>query len=328
MPLDTGVLEFDLNRGQQAQARRPRFTLDPSLSVGAGLKLARETLGLSLDQVEELTRVRARQLTAIETNDQTQLPSRPFAIGYVRAYAKAVGLDADSTAARYRMENPSPDDALHSPSGVAHQKPPPNRLVAAGIGAIVLAVVGWNIFRHTDDMPRKDGAVTQARSTGGAPAPAATGPFHAGAPPPAPPEASIPAPYVTPGLDAATAGGGSADAAIAAAQAARASGQAAATNAIDAPTIGAPFVAQGAIYGPTQGASNVIIQARKSISLEVRGAGGVVYFARQLAAGEAYRVPAHAGLSAEVSNPASAELFVNGVSQGLFQQPVVPLKVG
>jgi hypothetical protein len=89
-----------------------------------------------------------------------------------------------------------------------------------------------------------------------------------------------------------------------------------------------PFVAQGAVYGPAAGASPLIIQARKSISLEVRGPGGVVYFARQLAAGEAYRVPALGGLTAQVSNPADAELFVGGVSHGTFTQDQMPLNIG
>ena len=57
----------------------------------------------------------------------------------------------------------------------------------------------------------------------------------------------------------------------------------------------------------------------------MRGAGGAVYFARELSAGEAYRVPALPGLTAEVSNPASAELFENGVSKGLFTAAQIPL---
>ena len=47
---------------------------------------------------------------------------------------------------------------------------------------------------------------------------------------------------------------------------------------------------------------------------------------RELAAGEAYRVPALPGLTAEVSNPASAELFENGASKGSFTAAQMPLK--
>jgi hypothetical protein len=62
------------------------------------------------------------------------------------------------------------------------------------------------------------------------------------------------------------------------------------------------------------------------VLLEIHGPDGAVYFARQLAAGEAYRVPNLNGLTAEVSNPANAELFEGGVSKGVLTQPQTELK--
>jgi cytoskeletal protein RodZ len=283
--------------------------LDPHLDIGTALKTARESLGLSIEEIAIETRVRARHLAAIETGDLDKLPSRPFTIGYVRAYAKALGVDADSTASRYRTDFPSPDDELHTPLGVRPSRRPTGRsgLLMSLAGIAVLAVIGWNVALHAMSLaPKKTAAaphvmaVAHTNAVSGAP-------FNALAPLPAPPEATAPAPYITPvvGPDGA-----------------------AATNAVAKPvdTSSQPFVQQGTIYGPTTGASNLIIQARKSISLEVRGPGGTVYFAHQLAAGEAYRVPALPDLTAEVSNPASAELFEGGVSKGLFTQPQTPLK--
>ena len=63
-------------------------------------------------------------------------------------------------------------------------------------------------------------------------------------------------------------------------------------------------------------ASGITLHATKPASLIVRGAGGAVYFARQLAAGEAWRAPALAGLTIDVSNPAAMEVFAGGVSRG------------
>nr|MBA3810945.1 helix-turn-helix domain-containing protein [Caulobacteraceae bacterium] len=88
---------------------------------------------------------------------------------------------------------------------------------------------------------------------------------------------------------------------------------------------GAPFVAAGAVYGATGAGSGVILQARKPTSLIVRGPGGVVYFARQLAAGEAWRAPAMAGLVADAANPASIEVFAGGASRGALMQSQTPL---
>jgi cytoskeleton protein RodZ len=305
MPLDSGIVA-DGPGLDKASARRARLALDPNLEIGAALKAARQGSGLSLDEISEITRVRARHLEAIESAQMELLPSRPFTIGYVRAYAQALGLDADATAARFRSEHPSPDDELRSPVGLGHDNAARNGGLAALAVLVVVAVVGWNVSRHVMAAPQhKRLAVAPSHAAALAQVNAATtGPFSVNTPLPAPPEATAPAPYVTPVA-------GASNAVVTPAQA-------------EGPP--APFVAQGAIYGPTAGASGLIIQARKSISLEVRGPGGVVYFARQLAPGEAYRVPALPNLTAEVSNPASAELFEGGVSKGIFTQPQMPLK--
>ncbi|HEX3408062.1 MAG TPA: helix-turn-helix transcriptional regulator [Caulobacteraceae bacterium] len=309
MPLDTGAFADKAEAGQAAPAARPKIVLDPTIPIGAALRTARQTLGLSLIEISESTRVRERHLTAIEAGQIDQLPSRPFTIGYVRAYAKALGLDADATAARYRAEFPSPDDELHTPVGVQHNKPARSKLWLALGGAAVLAIVGWNVAVHVMARPAPPAPVVpsaHAMAVAHANSAQNNGPFAVDTPLPAPPEATAPAPYVTP-----------------------------VANTIGAPTVVAkpdvgeakPFVAQGTVYGTAAGASSMIIQARKSISLEVRGPGGVVYFARQLAAGEAYRVPALPGLTAQVSNPADAELFVGGVSRGPFTQDQMPLNI-
>jgi transcriptional regulator with XRE-family HTH domain len=309
MPLDTGAFADRAEAGRSAPASpRPRIVLDADMPIGAALRTARQSQNLSLAAISETTRVRERHLAAIESGQIDQLPSRPFTIGYVRAYAKALGLDADATAARFRTEFPSPDDELHTPVGVQHNKPARSKLWLMLGGVAVAAIVGWNVAVHVMARPAQAGpAVATARAMALSHANSAqNGPFTVDAPLPAPPEATAPAPYVTP----------------VATNAAGAPPAAGAANAADPPR---PFVAQGAVYGSAAGASALIIQAKKSISLEVRGPGGVVYFARQLSAGEAYRVPALSGLTAEVSNPASAELFVGGVSKGPFAQPQTPL---
>jgi cytoskeletal protein RodZ len=306
MPLDTGALAEGPRPGAE-QIKRPRLSLDTTVGIGAALAAARKTVGLSLDDISETTRVRVRHLEALEAGRLDLLPSRPFTIGYARAYARALGLDADAVAARFRTEHPSPDDfELRTPVGVRHEKQRSyNGLIVALIGVAAVAVIGWNVAQHVLAAPAPKGAaVTPGHAAALAQANTAVGgPFNLQAPLPAPPEATAPAPYITPvaGSD---------------------------TNATAPanPANAEPFTQQGHIYASVGAASQLIIQARKSISLEVRGPGGVVYFARELAAGEAYRVPALPNLTAEVSNPASAELFEHGVSKGVFTAPQMPLK--
>src|SRR5580704_55443 len=102
MPLDTGLFPDVERAAAEPQARRSRVALAEGVPVGAALREVRESLGLTLDQISEITKVRARHLESIEAGQPDQLPSRPFTIGYVRALAKALGLDADAVASRYR----------------------------------------------------------------------------------------------------------------------------------------------------------------------------------------------------------------------------------
>jgi hypothetical protein len=61
------------------------------------------------------------------------------------------------------------------------------------------------------------------------------------------------------------------------------------------------------------------------MSLVVRGAGGAVLFARQLAAGEAWRAPDTAGLTADVDVPAAVEVYVQGRAVGPLTSAQTPL---
>jgi len=65
--------------------------------IGAALKAAREARGLSLRDVAEATRIRQSYVEALEAMRLEELPSRPFTIGYVRAYAGLLGLDGEIT---------------------------------------------------------------------------------------------------------------------------------------------------------------------------------------------------------------------------------------
>ena len=128
-------------------------------------------------------------------------------------------------------------------------------------------------------------------------------------------ESTTPTPYETPGLDIATAAGGSSDAVEAAKKAAAANPKAAPEATQPLPPT---FIPRGTVYGAAPGASTIVLQARKGASLIVRGQGGPVYFARQLSMGEAYRVPNLKGLNLEVSDPHAFQVFVGGQSKGLM----------
>jgi hypothetical protein len=65
------------------------------------LKKARETRGITLDDVSLTTKIGTRFLRAMEEEHFEQLPGGIFNKGFVRAYARCIGIDEDQTVADY-----------------------------------------------------------------------------------------------------------------------------------------------------------------------------------------------------------------------------------
>ncbi|MFZ0481545.1 MAG: RodZ domain-containing protein [Terriglobales bacterium] len=70
-------------------------------SFGEKLKLEREKRKITLDQISSTTKIGTRMLQALEDEKFNQLPGGIFNKGFVRAYARTLGLDEDQTIADY-----------------------------------------------------------------------------------------------------------------------------------------------------------------------------------------------------------------------------------
>lgn len=299
MPLDTGAIPPDM----LATHVEDEATVAPSLEtlafasgahIGEGLKAAREAKGLTLQDIADATRVRRQYLANIEAMEIAQLPSRPFAIGYVRAYARVLEIDEERVITRFKQDAPAPDDDLRAPVGVSTERDPRIGLIIFGATIVVGAIVLWNLAQR--------GMAAKAP-----PAPAAVeAPLAAPPPPaqvalgealPAPVESTIPPPYVTPGLEAVTAPDG-APAVISQTP----------ETLPEAPVMDP----RAAAFGAPPEQSVITLRARKSASLIVRGADGAPSFVRQLAASEVYRVPMEPGLILEVSDQTAFDVTIRG----------------
>lgn len=314
MPLDTGAVADRLDSSLEGGAladRGPPPTLNTPGTLGEVLRAMRLYRRLDLDDLSEVTRIRVGYLAAIEHMRVDQLPSRPFALGYIRAYAQSLGLDGDLAVARFKVETGDGAEPLRAPVGVRRETDPRLKILAAVGAVVIVAILAWNIARRLPlDHPFAHKAAPRAAAVaagGSARSAAPSGPLALGAPLPAPAESTTPQPYVTPGLENALGP-----------SAAQAAAQSAAAN---AQPVGSPFVANGTVYGVPAGQSNLVIQARKGASLVVHGADGSVYFARELAAGEAYRAPMIGGLSIDVSEPEDFNVYVGGVLKGPMTSP-------
>lgn len=62
---------------------------------GRRLRSTRQQLGLSVDDIASELRLSALQIRALENDDWSQLPGTTYARGYLKSYARLLGLDAD-----------------------------------------------------------------------------------------------------------------------------------------------------------------------------------------------------------------------------------------
>lgn len=175
---------------------------DPSAPIGPGPKLraARTAMNVEIREVADALNLPAATIEAIEANDYAAMPSRVFARGYVRAYAKLVELDADGVVDAFSQAS-APQQPLAGASATSinveesttlserlgawrtalenrvREKPLAALGVLAG-GLLVLFIVLWLLLSGTASPDASAGAVGTAadRPTvvrpGTAPAPA------------------------------------------------------------------------------------------------------------------------------------------------------------
>jgi cytoskeletal protein RodZ len=72
-------------------------------SFGEELRREREIRGISLKEIADATKISKRFLDAIERNDHKTLPAPVFTRGFVREYARYLGLSAEEMVNRYNF---------------------------------------------------------------------------------------------------------------------------------------------------------------------------------------------------------------------------------
>jgi cytoskeleton protein RodZ len=115
--------------------------------VGELLQERREELGLDLDEIGAMLRIKPTYLAALEQGRTHDLPGPTYAIGFVRAYAEFLGLEASPVLARFKAEaagvTARPDLALPVPLG--ERSVPGGALVLV---ALIVALCGYGIWYY------------------------------------------------------------------------------------------------------------------------------------------------------------------------------------
>jgi TonB family protein len=124
--------------------------------AGAWLAAAREASGLALGEAADKTHIKEQHLEAIEKLDLSALPARPYAIGFVRAYADFLGLPSDEVVERFKedagfaVSKPVESEKFEDVERAAPEEKPELSLLAM---VAILAFVLWCVWQIT--LPRE-----------------------------------------------------------------------------------------------------------------------------------------------------------------------------
>ena len=250
-------------------------------SAGEALRRKREALGLDLDDVAAVLRIKSRYLAGLEAGRPDELPGTSYALGFMRTYASYLGLDADELFRRFKQGSPrlAARSDLSFPIALDDRAMP---RVGALVTAAILAVCGYGAWYFSSTVPA-------SRVERVAPVPAellldtvVSQPKEA---PAAPPSSGN-----TPGSTYPI-GAGSDTASLA---------------------VKAPATGSASVPGPAQISTGIIVHATADSWIEIRDARRSVLVARVLKAGESYRVPDQPRLSMRTGNAGGIEITCDG----------------
>lgn len=119
-----------------------------SKRTGSMLANARIAAGLELADIARETRVPLRHLKALEADSHDDLPALPYAIGFVKSFARAVKLDPEAVANQFRGET---SKSAHIPTSVSmepldERRLPSRLLVIASIVVVVGIIAGLSAW--------------------------------------------------------------------------------------------------------------------------------------------------------------------------------------
>jgi len=305
-------------------------------TIGQLLRETREGIGSDLNRVATALRIRAAYLEAIEEGRYDQLPGAVYALGFVRAYATHLALDGEEAVRRFKLEA----EGFEGQRGLTFPLPLAERSVPGGtmlLVAVILAICGYGLWYYLSSSAHPRPERVDAVPTELAPHPTVTAAQQATAEAPAAlvssaPSAAAPAPEspvaAAPEAPPAEAAAPAAPVAeppsptVAMAPAATPApmpapppplAPAAALPSTPAvPAAPPPVVEKPRIYGVANGSTRIVLRAANDSWVQIRDANNVSVFARELHAGDSYRVPDRPGLLLHTGVPNAITATVDG----------------
>lgn len=124
-----------------------------SMTLGEKLRQAREERDISISEVAEQTRISPLYLEAIENDDYSPLPGGIFNKGFIKSFAKYVGVDEDEALQDYARHlsqqtagQPEPETKTYRPEVLTDDRSNSSMLVTVVFAAIILGLMSWGVY--------------------------------------------------------------------------------------------------------------------------------------------------------------------------------------
>ena len=291
----------------------------PQQTVGQDLRAARLRRGDEIAQVSRALKIRKDHLEAVESSRLEDLPGKTYAIGFVRSYARHLGLDDAQFVERFKREVSGRADDHHREPAPIHQDErhlPHGWRLIGGVVAILLIWGGWRLLSPGGDTNQPV-----------PPAPVLSQPKPVAKPAPqpvvAPPQTAVPspaadrAPPVTTGDQQASATPPPAAGAKTPATSLTRAGAVPISPTVAPSAAAVPVIgAAGQVYGAANRNPRVVLRARGDTKLTVKDPEGRILLNRDLKSGDSYQVPDMPGLTLATSDAGALEVDLDGISLG------------
>ncbi|MEC8091079.1 MAG: RodZ domain-containing protein [Pseudomonadota bacterium] len=124
------------------EAREDGAYEDSFRHIGADLNAARLERGLQINEIAHLLRISKGYLKNLEAGEFDQLPGPTYVSGYLRTYAREIGLDPTEITQRYRALLGAGEDRPQYSFPVDKQRPQRSGAMMASI-VVIFAVAGY-----------------------------------------------------------------------------------------------------------------------------------------------------------------------------------------
>lgn len=113
-------------------------------SIGRYLKTEREARQISLEEIAQSTRIPLRHLASLEDDRHEKLPGDVFVRGFLKSYAKAIGITVEEVLRRYEHHSrsnslPSPEPSSAPITGIAG--PDRGRRFGLAIALVIILIL-------------------------------------------------------------------------------------------------------------------------------------------------------------------------------------------